>query len=328
MTWTQTVCTVKHGSPGDEPHHQLHPSLQTDTLSPSPPSNHYIILSLPLLSITPSSILTQHRPRQTSGLSAGPANCVAQHSSEPWMERLQKQPQLSLSSSAAAEEFPARVLQQIVSHRLRCLRKYPSSCRKKRREQTPALWMHLLSLSVSYLLLVNMFWWETGEAPLYKLYRKLGVCFLYHRWSGNACHPFSSHITQYLFSFATRLGSHSEETPFLSFQIPTWKISFQSRAACAFDCYLTARSTVTHGALFSSEHKQTLAAWVHVYIHKPLGCYCPVCLATNTVGRIHKKKNHMARSFFYRHLIQTHISSHVQIDTASFFSFFFLPPSK
>ena len=42
-------------------------------------------------------------------------------------ERLQPQPQLSSSSSAAAEEFPARVLQQIVSHHLRCLGKYPST---------------------------------------------------------------------------------------------------------------------------------------------------------------------------------------------------------
>lgn len=38
---------------------------------------------------------------------------VWHYSCESWTERLHTQPQLSSSSSAAAEEFPARVLQQI-----------------------------------------------------------------------------------------------------------------------------------------------------------------------------------------------------------------------
>lgn len=44
---------------------------------------------------------------------------------EPWTER--EPPRLGSGSSAAAEEFPARVLQQIISHHLRSLSKYPST---------------------------------------------------------------------------------------------------------------------------------------------------------------------------------------------------------
>lgn len=89
--------------------------------------------------------------------------------SEPWTERLQTQPQLSSSSSAAAEEFPARVLQQIVSHHLRCLGKYPSTAggSKGNTHQLsvgPSLWLHpFLSLSLIYFLWTRFFFFFSDE---------------------------------------------------------------------------------------------------------------------------------------------------------------------
>lgn len=79
--------------------------------------------------------------------------------SEHWAERLQTQPQLSSSSSVTAEEFPARVLQQIVCHHLRCLCKYPSTAVRKHSSLSaphpppPHLWMSpFLSLILIYFL--------------------------------------------------------------------------------------------------------------------------------------------------------------------------------
>lgn len=119
--------------------------------------------------------------------------------SEPWTERLQTQPQLSSSSSAAAEEFPARVLQQIVSHHLRCLGKYPSTAggSKGNTHQLsvgPSLWLHpFLSLSLIYFLWTRFFSFSQTrkrEAPLYKIYRKLCDSFLCCWWSGNCLSSF------------------------------------------------------------------------------------------------------------------------------------------
>lgn len=96
-------------------------------------------------------------------------------------ERLQPQPQLSSSSSAAAEEFPARVLQQIVSHHLRCLGKYPSTVGGNTHRLCVGPLSLSLSLSfplsVSYLLLVLLFFFSLSqvrenEAPLYRIYSK------------------------------------------------------------------------------------------------------------------------------------------------------------
>lgn len=65
---------------------------------------------------------------RTSGLSEEPPETVWHDVfRSPEQSVCSPQPQLSSSSSAAAEEFPARVLQQIVSHHLRCLGKYPST---------------------------------------------------------------------------------------------------------------------------------------------------------------------------------------------------------
>ena len=45
---TETVCTVKRGSPGEiKPHHQLHPSLQDDSLSLMP--SIFFVLALDFL---------------------------------------------------------------------------------------------------------------------------------------------------------------------------------------------------------------------------------------------------------------------------------------
>lgn len=102
--------------------------------------------------------------------------------SEHWAERLQTQPQLSSSSSVTAEEFPARVLQQIVSHHLRCLCKYPSTAVRKhstpsdekKRSTTvqklqetlnerPYSLLLMIGKSLSSFLLINtQYWWSFG----------------------------------------------------------------------------------------------------------------------------------------------------------------------
>lgn len=179
---TETVCTVKCGSPGEiKPHHQLHPSLQDDSLSLMPSiffclkkkksTGFSFLLSLPVLTPPPISapffFLSFYLRQQIA--SFGLRGCQRSHqkmfgttsSGALNRERLQPQPQLSSSSSAAAEEFPARVLQQIVSHHLRCLGKYPSTVGGNTHRLCVGPLSLSLSLSfplsVSYLLLVLLF---------------------------------------------------------------------------------------------------------------------------------------------------------------------------
>lgn len=87
-----------------------------------------------------------------------------------WTEYLHSQ--LSSSSSAAAAEFPARVLQQTVSHHLRCLCKPPPKLRNTVYDRAlPASIIYLLSLP-PLLVFVFLLRWGKSEAPLHKIYRK------------------------------------------------------------------------------------------------------------------------------------------------------------
>lgn len=94
---TETVCTVKCGSPGEiKPHHQLHPSLQDDSLSLMPSifflfkkkkksTGFSFLLSLPVLTPPPISApfffsfflpTSTNRLIRTSGLSEEPPENV------------------------------------------------------------------------------------------------------------------------------------------------------------------------------------------------------------------------------------------------------------
>lgn len=85
------------------------------------------------------------------------------------------------------------------------------------------------------------------------------------------------------------------------------------------DCYFTAKSTastlintLTNGALFIQMYTNTDCAWFHIYIHKPLGCYCLVCLTINRVGLIHKII-WPAHSFLCLLRGNRHLKTHVHI---------------
>lgn len=114
-------------------HHQLHLSLQAD-LSLSlflscccfffnPP---FFFLFINRCCRSPLSAAPTRGPIQPQGPSSLSLETVFWHRfGKPGIAR--EQPRLGSGSSAAAEEFPVRVLQQIISHHLRSLGKYPST---------------------------------------------------------------------------------------------------------------------------------------------------------------------------------------------------------
>lgn len=240
--------------------------------------------------------------------------------SEPWTERLQTQPQLSSSSSAAAEEFPARVLQQIVSHHLRCLCKYPSR-RKHRSTHQLSVGLSLNSvfpLSASYLPLVNLFFlfvflfffvflkWEKEKHHCTKYkgnHMKMLVNLSHHNCTtsinlGHAIqHVWFDSITQ------------EQMRSILSFHVSTRKLSQQPVKGLLLYCKI---HSLTNGALLIQMYTNTDCAWFHIYIHKPLGCYCLVCLTINRVGLNHKII-WPAHSFLCLLRDNRHLKTHVHI---------------
>lgn len=96
-----------------------------------------------------------------------------------WTEYLHSQ--LSSSSSAAAAEFPARVLQQTVSHHLRCLCKPPPKLRNTVYDRAlPASIIYLLSLP-PLLVFVFLLRWEKVKHH-YTKYTGNIVCDSISRW--------------------------------------------------------------------------------------------------------------------------------------------------
>lgn len=104
---TETVCTVKCGSPGEiKPHHQLHPSLQDDSLSLMPSiffclkkkKKHWIFLSPFSPCSNPSSHIStffffflftyvNKSPHSDFGAVRGATRkCLARRLQEPWTE--------------------------------------------------------------------------------------------------------------------------------------------------------------------------------------------------------------------------------------------------
>lgn len=115
--------------------------------------------------------------------------------SEPWRERLQTQPQISSSSSAAAEEFPAKVLQQIVSHPLRSLGKHPPAVGRR---------VHRASLNAAYLLSLSslrlfFFSGEKRRSTDVRNTQEILCCWSFVCccwWSENACHSLPWELNQ------------------------------------------------------------------------------------------------------------------------------------
>lgn len=184
--------------------------------------------------------------------------------SEHWAERLQTQPQLSSSSSVKAEEFPARVLQQIVSHHLRCLCKYPSTAVRKHSSLSahphppPHLWMRpFLSLILIYFLwtcffVVFFLRWEKEEAPLYKNYRK--------HWE-----------------WATVFFAADDRTKLVILSlnkywilVVIWDMQHSMSGLSVRECESYHNLSTTH---LTATSTNTDCAWFNIYINKPLGCY-------------------------------------------------------
>lgn len=91
------------------------------------------------MSLSLSGALTQPLVNNWTGLLVRPSKGLAHiQCLQPW---------LSSSSSAEAEEFPARVLQQIISCHLRCLGKYPSTAAGKH----SCLYTYLKMYPISFL---------------------------------------------------------------------------------------------------------------------------------------------------------------------------------
>lgn len=124
LTWTESVCTMKYGIPAP-PAAPISPGWLI-SLSLSCCCFYFNFLFINRCCRSPLSAAPTPGPMKPQGPSTlSLENGFWHRFGKPGIER--EQPRLGSGSSAAAEEFPVRVLQQIISHHLRSLCKYPST---------------------------------------------------------------------------------------------------------------------------------------------------------------------------------------------------------
>lgn len=170
LTSTETVCTVKHGSPGEINPITSCTHLSRPTHSPSCLLTFsFLSLFLLLLSVYPSSISTQH-------LSLRQHMALLNFRGYKWDQKIVWHNIFWTLNRASADPTPAKFKLFSSSWGIPCQGATANSvsssevslqisfyCRRKRREQTPALWMQsFLSLSLLTTSCVNLFFFS-GE---------------------------------------------------------------------------------------------------------------------------------------------------------------------